>query len=173
MKVFVAYASRLGSTEVIARRIAARLRADGLAATAHDLEAPTSPGDYDAFVIGSAVYAGHWLDAANEFAREHSVLLARLPVWLFSSGPLGGTDASRSAVPAEVRGLEVSLRANEHRMFAGAFSRATVDEGEFGVGERFIARRFVPEGDFRDWPAIDSWADEIARELHVTPMIHA
>ena len=31
--------------------------------------------------------------------------------------------------------------------------------------ERFIAKRFVPEGDFRDWPAVDAWADEIAHEL--------
>ena len=173
MKVLVAYASRLGSTEVIAKRIAARLRGDGLAATAHDLGTPTSPGDYDAFVIGSAVYAGHWLDVATEFAHEHSTLLARLPVWLFSSGPLGGAEASRAAVPAEIRGLEVALRANEHRMFAGAFARDTVDDGGFGVGERFIARRFVPQGDFRDWPAIDAWADEIARELHVSPVVHA
>ena len=24
---------------------------------------------------------------------------------------------------------------------------------------------FMPEGDFRDWPAIEEWADRIAREL--------
>ncbi len=27
------------------------------------------------------------------------------------------------------------------------------------------ARNALPKGDFRDWPAIDAWADEIAHEL--------
>ncbi len=27
------------------------------------------------------------------------------------------------------------------------------------------ARSALPKGDFRDWPAIDAWADEIAHDL--------
>jgi menaquinone-dependent protoporphyrinogen oxidase len=27
------------------------------------------------------------------------------------------------------------------------------------------ARNAIPAGDFRDWPAIESWASRIAREL--------
>jgi len=31
------------------------------------------------------------------------------------------------------------------------------------------AERFVPEGDFRDWPKIDAWAALIAQDLRTTP----
>ena len=59
--VLVAYGSRLGSTKGIAERIAARLRTHGIDTTACDVQTGFEPGRYDAFVIGSAVYAGHWL----------------------------------------------------------------------------------------------------------------
>jgi menaquinone-dependent protoporphyrinogen oxidase len=39
-----------------------------------------------------------------------------------------------------------------------------------GVTERIVtlmpaARNAFPRGDFRDWAAIDAWADDIARDL--------
>jgi len=39
-----------------------------------------------------------------------------------------------------------------------------------GLAERLVAlmpaaKDALPKGDFRDWPAIDAWADEIATAL--------
>ena len=50
---------------------------------------------HEAFVVGSAVYMRRWMEEACEFVRRNRTLLADRPVWLFSSGPLGGeaTDA--------------------------------------------------------------------------------
>jgi menaquinone-dependent protoporphyrinogen IX oxidase len=70
---------------------------------------------YDAVVLGSAVYAGHWLKPAREPVGRLGTFLADRPVWLFSSGPVGDPPK--------------------------------------------------PEGDFRDWPEIRQWADEIADAL--------
>jgi menaquinone-dependent protoporphyrinogen oxidase len=53
---------------------------------------PLSPG-YDAVILGSAVYVGHWLEAAQRFVEKHRADLVARPVWLFASGPVG--------VPAE------------------------------------------------------------------------
>jgi hypothetical protein len=39
--------------------------------------------------IGSAVYAGHWLEPAKRLVERHRGSLSELPVWLFSSGPVG------------------------------------------------------------------------------------
>jgi menaquinone-dependent protoporphyrinogen oxidase len=36
--------------------------------------------------------------------------------------------------------------------------------GRFMAGMQ-ASKDLLPAGDFRDWPAIDAWADEIAREL--------
>jgi len=40
-------------------------------------------------VIGSAVYMGRWLPAARDLIEGHREVLSAMPVWLFSSGPLG------------------------------------------------------------------------------------
>jgi hypothetical protein len=44
---------------------------------------------YDAVVLGSAVYAGHWLKPARALADRCAAALRARPVWLFSSGPVG------------------------------------------------------------------------------------
>ena len=55
-------------------------------------------------------------------------------------------------------------------MFAGAFDRATSDFSEMGLVERTVVRKFLPDGDWRDWPAIEAWAAGIARELASAPV---
>jgi menaquinone-dependent protoporphyrinogen oxidase len=166
MTVLVAYGSRLGSTADIANRLAARLRVNGVAAIALQVGQVSDPSGYDAVVIGSAVYAGHWLPETMEFVRLHATALSGRPSWLFSSGPVGDRAARAPAVEsADVRTIEQLVGPIEHRSFAGALDRQTVDNASFGRAERFIAQHLVPEGDWRDWAAIDAWADGISREL--------
>ena len=89
MKVLVCAASRHGSTDEIARAIAVVLRSFELEV---DLFAPDdvdSVSGYDAVIIGSAVYAGHWLRPAVDVVARHRDELVGRPVFLFSSGPLG------------------------------------------------------------------------------------
>jgi menaquinone-dependent protoporphyrinogen oxidase len=57
----------------------------------------------------------------------------------------------------------------EHRIFFGALDRSIVDGSALGFAERLIAKTMVPEGDYRDWEAIESWAASIARELARVP----
>jgi menaquinone-dependent protoporphyrinogen oxidase len=79
--------------------------------------------DYDAVVLGSAVYTGHWLKLAIEFARRFSDALIARPVWLFSSGPVG--DPARKLVqkmaadPVDLQTLRQLTHASDHKMFAG------------------------------------------------------
>jgi menaquinone-dependent protoporphyrinogen oxidase len=89
MSILVAYASKHGSTQGIAERIAEQLRQLGKQAEARPVEAVEDPGSYEALVIGSAVYYGSWLKEATEWVHRNRAVLAQRPVWLFSSGPLG------------------------------------------------------------------------------------
>ncbi|MEX1172818.1 MAG: flavodoxin domain-containing protein [Chloroflexota bacterium] len=169
VRVLVISASRLGSTRQIARRIADRLAAAGIDTTTMD--AGTADDDvglpaYDAYVIGSAVYGGHWVASAMDVVRHHRQQLVGRPIWLFSSGPVGETAVRHEAVePKDVAEIWTSLRPRDHRTFAGALDRSKVEASSLDRVERFVARRFVPEGDYREWEAIDRWADAIAHEL--------
>lgn len=49
----------------------------------------------------------------------------------------------------------------EHRVFAGKLDKATLTLRERAI----VAALRAPEGDFRDWRAIDAFAGEIAEHL--------
>lgn len=166
MRVLVVCGSRLGSTRGIAECIAARLGATGLDVTLASAERITDLPEADAHVIGSGVYAQHWMKKAAQLVRRNRSALAARPVWLFSSGPVGRWAEGRDPIePREIAGFRRSIRPRDHRTFAGAIDRGTLDGSDLSRIEKFVTRRFMPEGDFRDWPAIEAWADGIAHEL--------
>lgn len=161
MTVLVAYASKHGSTQEIAERIAEQLRQLGKQAEARPMDAVDNTGSYEAFVIGSAVYYGSWLKEATEWVRHNQAVLAEHPVWLFSSGPLGIEVEDAEQQPQELAEFQQALKPRDHRIFFGA-----ADHHKLSFAER-IALKCVGarEGDFRDWQAIETWAASIARDL--------
>lgn len=173
MRVLVAYASRHGATRGIAERIAEGLTAAGLTAEAVPISEVAELDHYDAFVIGSAAYMFHRLRQATRFVRHHREQLARRPVWLFSSGPLGtdpvdddSNDVLKVTRPKEFDHLPTLIGSRGEQIFFGAWD---LDAPPVGIVERVMlrgaARSSMPSGDFRDWPAIDAWAAQIAAEL--------
>lgn len=174
MNVLVAYASRHGATQGIAERIAETLRDAGVDARARSVESVPDLEGYDACVIGAAAYMFHWLKEAASFVRHHRAALEAMPVWLFSSGPLGteptnekGQDQKTAVIPRELPELAELISAREYRVFFGAY---THDRKPIGLAERFMtmlpaSRDTLPEGDFRDWAEIEGWAREIADAL--------
>jgi menaquinone-dependent protoporphyrinogen oxidase len=174
MHVLVAYASRHGATQGIAERIAKILREAGLEAEARPAASVKTLAGFDAIVIGSAAYMFHWEKDATTLVRRNRATLAGKPVWLFSSGPLGtepldeeGRDQKVASVPKEIPELREAVNARDHQVFFGAYHP---DQKPHGLAERFVrlmpaARDAMPVGDFRDWPEIEAWAAEIAREL--------
>ena len=166
MKVLVAYGSQFGSTAQIAERIAHVLRQEGHESTVAAVDQAPDPSAFEAAVVGSAVHAGHWLKSAASFLDRHRSSLAARPVWLFSSGPVGDRGvAATQPDPKEVTKVRGSIGARDHRVFAGSFDRATADFSGLGLVERTVVRRFLSDGDWRDWPAIEAWARGIGRSL--------
>jgi menaquinone-dependent protoporphyrinogen oxidase len=169
-KVLVGYASRFGSTRGIAERIREVLAEAGLAVDVCSVDEVEAVGGYRAFVIGSTVEAGHWLKGASAFLERHAAALGSHPLWLFSSGPLGDRSVNAPQPdPKEVAAARQDLRPRDCRVFAGAFDRVTSDFSAMGLVERTVVRKFLPDGDWRDWPAIEAWAAGIARELAAAP----
>ena len=161
MTVLVAYASKHGSTQGIAERIAEKLRQLGKEAEARPVDAVENPGSYEAFVIGSAIYYGSWLKEAAGWMHHNQAVLAQHPVWLFSVGPLGTEVQDAEQQPKEMAEFQQAIRPREQRVFFGA-----LDHQRQSFAERMVVKAVrAPEGDFRDWEAIDAWAANIARNL--------
>jgi menaquinone-dependent protoporphyrinogen oxidase len=160
--ILVTYASKHGATEGIAQHIARSLSEAGKEAEARSVTEIDDLGSPDAVVLGSAVYAGSWRKEAVEFVDAHADQLARLPVWLFSSGPLGEQVVDDEEQPKQLGEIRERISPRGHRMFFGALDTRTLS-----FGERMLVKAVkAPEGDFRDWDAIRDWANKIASDLH-------
>jgi menaquinone-dependent protoporphyrinogen oxidase len=166
MRVLVSAASKHGATAEIAERIGAVLRRS-LAQRDSGVEVVVRPAQevgrvdgFDAFVLGSAVYMGHWLESARDLVRRNAETLSGRPVWLFSSGPIGDPPKPDEQ-PVDVGEAVATTRAREHRLFAGKLNRHRL-----GLAERAMVLALrAPEGDFRDWAAVEAWARGIADTL--------
>jgi menaquinone-dependent protoporphyrinogen oxidase len=156
MKVLVAVASRHHSTLEIGQAIGRALATRGIRTDVLPAEEVDSLIDYDAVILGSGVYAGNWLAPARDLVARCTLQLRERPVWFFSSGPMGDPP-----VPAGVAALKELIHPRDHRVFSGR-----LESGDLGLGEKLIVKAVrAPFGDFRDWPAIEAWATEIAAAL--------
>jgi menaquinone-dependent protoporphyrinogen oxidase len=158
-RVVVAYATKHGSAAEISAAIVEVLREAGLEAEATPAAEVKSLRSFDAVVLGSGLYSATWLREANRFVRAHRKVLAKLPVWLFSSGPLDrSADFDDIPMTAHVAEAIDGLPIRGHRTFGG---RLVPDAPEVASG--IIATHRT--GDFRDFDAIRAWAREIAAAL--------
>ncbi len=167
MRILVVYASRYGFTQGIAEFIAGKLRQSGKQVEVREADNARELGSYDAFVIGSAVYFGSWMKEAAEFVRRNRSVLAKRPVWLFSSGPLlSDTPLDDPKLePKEAAEFRDAIKPRDHRIFFGAF-----DHRKLGFRDRMItklpaAKALFREGDFRNWEDVEAWANGIAQAL--------
>lgn len=160
MKVIIVVGSKHGSTRAIAEAVGDGLRDRGLDVSIADADADISLDGYDAAVIGSAVYVGRWMKDARDFLETNRGSLRKMPLWLFSSGPLG--DGSKPPDDlADVRAFAEESQARDHRVFAGK-----LDKADLNLAERAAVRMVhAPYGDVREWGEIRSWAATIATEL--------
>ncbi len=161
MNVVIVVGSKHGSTRSIAEAVGDELRDRGLEVSIADADAAdVSLDGYDAAVIGSAIYVGRWMKDARNFLEANRESLRKMPLWLFSSGPLGDESPKPDDL-ADVRAFADDVQARDHRIFAGSLNKA-----DLNLAERAAVRMVhAPYGDAREWGEIRSWAQTIAAEL--------
>lgn len=160
--VLIAVAGRQGATAGIAQEIAGVLRAE-LPGAAIEVRDAADPGDldrFDAVLVGSAISMGRWLPAARHLVEGHRARLAAVPLWMFSSGPLGDPPRPLDDL-AEVEAPGAGVGSPRHHAFGGR-----LDPSDLRWTERLAVRAVrAPTGDVRDHDAIRAWAREVAAGL--------
>lgn len=160
MHILVTAASKHGATDEVADAIAKRIEASGITV---DRLAPadvTSVADYDAVIVGSATYILQWMPEAHDFMECFKDQLPVGQVWAFSVG-MNGVPKHSKQDGSRVGPLLTHVKCRELRTFPGRYKPSLLS-----LRERSVARLAgVVEGDFRDWEAIERWADEIVDAL--------
>lgn len=166
MRVLVTAASRHSATTEVAQTIASTLEQAGLEVTLRRPEEVGHLASYDAVVLGSAIYAGHWLKPAKDLIDRTASRMQTMPVWLFSTGPIGDP-LKPDAPPVDVALMLELSHAREHRLFGGR-----LDRHDLGIAERAMVRMVgAADGDYRPWAEITEWAEEIAGVLNAEALI--
>jgi menaquinone-dependent protoporphyrinogen oxidase len=159
MRVLVTWGSKRGGTEGIARIIGEALREAGFDVellSAHDARKATQ---FDAAIIGGALYANRWHPDARRFVRQRQRTLQRVPVWFFSSGPLDDSADQRRIPPTrQVEQLMARVGAQGHATFGG---RLAPDAR--GLIAAAIAKKHA--GDWRNEGHIRAWTAKVADAL--------
>jgi menaquinone-dependent protoporphyrinogen oxidase len=165
-KVLIVYTSRKGSTEEIARAIAAELEAMGNTVTVADMEGITSVGDFSAVIIGAPVYLARIEKAVPAFVARNSDGLPKVPVAAFVVGiaPVNPAVGSVEEVLGKLRAALDPVKPAAVTMFAGV-----LDLSRMSFVERTMTTLMnVFTGDFRDWEAIRAWARELPPVLNLS-----
>jgi menaquinone-dependent protoporphyrinogen oxidase len=174
-QVPVFYASTEGQTHLIADRLVAVLRAEGVISTAVDVSAPDSatvdwPATSGAFV-GASLHAGRHQAAMTTFVRRHVRALNERPT-IFYSVSLSAASANASERQTAQRLAEAfppALGWTPRRVVSLAGRLAY---SKYGFFKRMVLKRIArKEGaptdtsrdyEFTDWTAVETLAREMA-----------
>lgn len=164
-RVLLVTASRHGSTRELAGRIRSTLRREGIDAQMHDAHSAPAPVDFDAVILGSAIYMGAWMADMKSYIDANEASIRARATWIFSSGPLGEPLLPREEPPVGLK-MKLRLGARDHIVFAGKLTKDGLSFAERAIVKMVHAE----EGDYRDWEKVDQWASSIAASLrHARP----
>ncbi len=164
-KTLVTYASKYGGTAGIAEKIGEVLREAGVETDVLPVDRVRDLAPYRAVILGSAVYIGGWRKPAVNFIRSREQELSGRPVWIFSSGPTGPADQGAFMGGGLLPKALLPVADRIHPRDVVIFGGAAFAERLKGLDKWILNNVKAPLGDFRDWAAIQSWAEAIARDL--------
>lgn len=172
MTILVTYASRSGSTAEIAEAIGGTFTEHGISVDVRPMTKVTGVAQYQAVVAGSAVRQQQWLAEAMQFLKTHQCELVRKPVATFlvcmalaTKNPTRYQNGLRAASAWMAPARQLVNPVSEG-YFAGVLELKKIKELRFRIALGAMVRLgLFPEGDHRDWDAIDNWANTLPAKL--------
>jgi menaquinone-dependent protoporphyrinogen oxidase len=174
MNALVAFGTRYGSTEKVAREIAATLSLNGVNAEVIDLRSKkkVALASYQLVVIGSGIMAGSWSKEAQRFLEENKNELKGRKVALFAC--CGDVEFKKEQI-AEWKKKYVSDVGSKYGIgpVSTALFGGVLDFEQYGFVVKAIlknAKKTIEERgadptkpyDFRNWEEIRKWASSLA-----------
>jgi menaquinone-dependent protoporphyrinogen oxidase len=165
-KVLVTYATRCGSLIGVAEKISEVLCDGGATVEVYPIKEVQDVSAYSAVVIGSAIRMGRWLSEATKFVETHHNTLAGIPTAYFTVCMTlnEDTEANRQKAAAYLDPVRAILEPIDSGLFAGALKPETLSF----VEKQIMNAMESPQGDFRNWDAIQSWAERLRPALGVS-----
>lgn len=167
-RVLVAYATRYGSTEEVARVVAQRLAARGVAVETKPAREVPALDPFDGVVIAAPYYIGSLLKDARGFLDRHREALEHKPIAVLALGPISAEDdiaEARQQLDGTLAKQEW-LKPVAAEMFVGKYDPATL-RGLDRLVKALPASPLhgKPAADDRDWDAIAGWVDQLPDAL--------
>ena len=174
MKILAAYASAHGTTGEVATFISKTLEVYGAEVTHAAVETVESVKEYDAFILGTAIHEGIWLRSMMLFIDKFGTELAEKPVYFFITCiRVAEADGYEHVMKnyMDTHTLE-KLKARNVTAFGGAIQLKEINWDErWTLGLRYDGTNLQQRlnADYRDWYAIGTWVNNIAKELTLKP----
>jgi menaquinone-dependent protoporphyrinogen oxidase len=166
--ILIAYATRYGSTQEVAEKIAATLRENSLKVDVQPVKQVRTLDGYHAVVLGAPLYIGSWLKDAQRFLTQHQAALSKLPVAIFSLGPTRADEATtevRVSLDAQVSKFPW-LKPVAVELFGGKYDPAKLRFPDTILKVLPASPLYqAPASDIRDWEMVQAWATSIAKTL--------
>lgn len=165
-RILLAYATRYGSTQEVAERIAAVLHEAGLEVDVQIAKKVRSLEGYSMVVLGAPIYVGQWLKPGRDFLNRHQAMLVRLPVAIFALGPLHEDPKEFEDVRPSFEKSLVQfgwLHPVSTALFTGSLDPAKLRFPDSMLTSLKASPLYgVGKLDERNWEAIQAWALSLA-----------
>ncbi|MCX5903339.1 MAG: flavodoxin domain-containing protein [Proteobacteria bacterium] len=173
-RILVSYDTIHGSTAEVAKSIGAALCSRGFQVDIRFVSNVTSLADYDAVILGSAIYEFRWLPDAAAFLKKNQAALSSLPVAYFivCSALFQDTPENRDAVKKSFIDPVLTEYPDIKPLSIGLFGGAVdFKKEQYNLFEKIVLRilgliaGFKDSADWRNWDYINSWANEVGDQL--------
>ncbi len=162
-KILVAYESLCGTTSEVAQSIGNVFCKQGAQVDVLHMENVKDLSSYNAVVLGSSVKSSSWNPEAIKFVKENRKYLQHIPVAYFLTclALYFDTKESRKLAKSYFYPLLKAVpevRPANMQGFAGVLDYSKLNMMYRMVMKSKMKKKGIPEGDFRDFDKIETWA---------------
>ncbi len=158
-KILLVYGSWQGSSKDISNRICRILDNEHVLVQCADVNKVPDPSQYDAVILGGGIRGGCFHPKLIRFVQQNHRLLSKMPVAFFVVClTLKKNNETNRCAASEYLKILKQKAPDLEPVSVGLFG-GVMDYAGFSPLMRMMVKLLkMPQGDYRDWHAIEQWA---------------